>query len=73
MQGLAVWFNIFTINQNIVQVYNHSIIQQFEKDIIYYLLKCTGCITKTKYHSVKLEYAIVTAESSFGATKWVNW
>ena len=56
----SLQFNSTSLQQNqyIIQIHNYGITHYIKKHFFHNMLKCTGCITKSKGQDVKLVYII---------------
>ena len=63
---VIVYFQCGGINQDVIEVYNHKVIEPVVKQRIHSSLECGGSISQSKRHHKKFIYTISRSECSFG-------
>ena len=70
---LFVLLNIFTKDQNIIQVNQNTLVQQLKKDIIHCPLEGGRGVTQSKGHYYKFKAAKLGAKGSFKTIILTHW
>ena len=70
---LAVNSFVGRVNENVIQLFNHTNIQHVGKYVVYELLKNSGSISKTFQYHQPLEGPIFGSESGFPLVTCTDW
>ena len=72
MQVLFMLLDIFGKYQNIIQIYQHTLVEQVKKRLVHHALKRGRRVAKPKGHDRELELTIARAERCFKAISFCH-